>query len=64
MEFLTKPSEIEVPFNPKRYKAGSTTEEETDPVTGGIKKDKKIIDVLKEFQEKILAKLDREATFS
>jgi len=64
LEFLTKPSEIEVPFNPKRYKAGSTTEEETDPVTGGIKKDKKMIDVLKEFQEKILAKLDREATFS
>ena len=64
LEFLTKPSEIEVPFNPKRYKAGSTTEEETDPVTGGIKKDKKMIDVLKEFRDKILAKLEREATFS
>ena len=63
-DFLTKPSEIEVPFNPKRYKAGSTTEEEIDTVTGRIKMDKKIIDVLKEFKEKILAKLDREATFN
>lgn len=63
-DFLTKPSEIEVPFNPKRYKAGSTTEEEIDPVTGKIKMDKKTIDVLKEFKEKILAKLDREATFN
>ena len=63
LEFLTIPSEIEVPFNPKRYKAGSTTEEETDPVTGKILKDKKTIDILKEFQEKMLAKLDKEATF-
>lgn len=63
-EFLTKPSEIEVPFNPKRYKAGSTTEEEIDTVTGRIKMDKKTIDILKEFREKILAKLDREATFN
>ena len=63
-EFLTKPSEIEVPFNPKRYKAGSTTEEEIDTVTGKIKMDKKTIDILKEFREKILAKLDREATFN
>jgi len=63
-EFLTKPSEIEVPFDPKRYKAGSTTEEETDPVTGRIKKDKKTLDVLKEFRDKILSKLDKEATFS
>ena len=63
LEFLTIPSEIEVPFNPKRYKAGSTTEEETDPVTGKILMDKKTIDILKEFQEKMLAKLDKEATF-
>jgi hypothetical protein len=63
-DFLTKPSEIEVPFNPKRYKAGSTTEEETDPVTGRIAMDKKTIDVLKEFRERILAKLEREATFN
>jgi hypothetical protein len=63
LDFLTKPSEISVPFNPKRYKEGSTTEEETDPVTGQIKMDKKTLDVLKEFQERILAKLDKEATF-
>jgi hypothetical protein len=63
-EFLTKPTEIEVPFNPKRYKAGSTTEEEIDPVTGRIMMDKKTLDVLKEFRERILAKLDREATFN
>jgi hypothetical protein len=54
LEFLTKPSEIEVSFNPKRYKAGSTTEEE---------KDKKTIDILKDFNDKILAKLQKEATF-
>ena len=63
-EFLTKPTEIEVPFDPKRYKAGSTTEEEIDPVTGRIMMDKKTLDVLKEFRERILAKLDREATFN
>jgi len=60
LDFLIKPYEIDVPFDPPRIDA-NTNLPEIDPLTGATKMDKKTVNLMEEFQKLMTKKIDAES---
>ena len=60
LDFLTKPYEIEIPFDPPKIDP-ATNLPEIDPVTGTNKMDKKTINAMEDFQKLMTKKVNDES---
>jgi len=60
LDFLTKPYEIEIPFDPPKIDP-ATNLPEIDSVTGTKKMDKKTINAMEEFQKLLSKKVEAES---